>query len=126
MLENITINGRELLVFVILAVVFATVVYLLESVLFSRRRRSADTSADTSALAARIAALEASLALHQERLERFEAKPPQDSALDTQANTYAEAMRMARAGASARELAGNLGISRSEAELIIALQRGEA
>ena len=126
MLENITINGRELLVFVILAVVFATVVYLLESVLFSRRRHPADPSADTAALAARITALEASLALQQERLERIEAKPPQDSALDTQANTYAEAMRMARAGASARELAGNLGISRSEAELIISLQRGDA
>ncbi len=122
MLENITINGRELLVFVILAVVLATVVYLLESVLFSRRRHPPDSSA----LVARLTALEATLALHQERLERLEAKPPQESALDTQANTYAEAMRMARAGASAQDLAGNLGISRSEAELIIALQRGEA
>jgi hypothetical protein len=37
--------------------------------------------------------------------------------------TYADAQRMAREGSAAIEMASSLGISRSEAELIIALQR---
>lgn len=121
MLEHFTLNGRELLVFVILAVVLAMVLYLLETLMFARRRHPAG-SVD---LNARIAALASELAELKARLENLEAKPPLESALDTQATTYAEAMRLAREGTSAQELAGQLGISRSEAELIIALQRSE-
>jgi len=120
MLENITLTGRELLVFVILAAVLATVVYLLETLLFSRRRKPA------AAPDARIEALRGELASLKARVENLEAKPPVESALDTQAATYAEAMRLAREGGSAQELAGQLGISRSEAELIIALQRADS
>lgn len=120
MLENLTLSGRELLVFVILAVLFATVIYLLETLLFSRRRRPAAPPD------ARIEALQDELAALQARVENLEAKPPVESALDTQATTLASAMRMAREGASAQELAGQLGISRSEAELIIALQRTDS
>jgi hypothetical protein len=122
MLENLTFTGRELLVFVILAVVLATVVYLLETLLFSRRRKPAATPE----LDARLAALRDELAALRARVESLEAKPPLESALDTQATTYAEAMRMAREGVPAQELAGHLGISRSEAELIIALQRTDS
>jgi hypothetical protein len=122
MLEHLTFTGRELLVFVILAVVFATVVYLLETLLFSRRRQPAATPR----LDARIEALQDELAALKARVENLEARPPVESALDTQAVTYAEAMRLAREGASAQELAGQLGISRSEAELIIALQRSDS
>jgi hypothetical protein len=122
MLEHITLSGRELLIFVILAAVLATVVYLLETLLFSRRRKPAASPA----LDARIEALQGELATLTARVESLEAKPPVESALDTQATTYAEAMRLAREGASAQELAGQLGISRSEAELIIALQRSDS
>lgn len=122
MLEHLTLNGRELLVFVILAVVFAVVLYLLETLLFARRRKPAASNE----LNARCAALEDELAALKGRVESLEAKPPQGSALDTQATTYAEALRLAREGATAAELAGQLGISRSEAELIIALQRTDA
>jgi hypothetical protein len=122
MLEHFTLSGRELLVFVILAVVLATVLYLLETLLFSRRRKPAASRQ----LDARIDALQGELAALKARVEDLEVKPPVDSALDTQAATYAEAMRLARAGASAQELAGQLGISRSEAELIIALQHTDS
>ena len=122
MLEHFTLTGRELLVFVILAVVLATVLYLLETLLFSRRRKPAALQQQD----ARIEALQGELAALKARVEDLEAKPPVESALDTQATTYAEAMRLARAGASAQELAGQLGISRSEAELIIALQRTDS
>jgi len=122
MLENLTFSGRELLIFVILAVVFATVVYLLETLLFSRRRKPAATPQ----LDEHLEALRGELAALEARVENLEAKPPLESALDTQATTLASAMRLAREGASAQELAARLGISRSEAELIIALQRADS
>ena len=122
MLEHFTLTGRDLLVFVILAMVLATVLYLLEALLFSRRRKPAAMQQQD----ARIEALQGELAALKARVEDLEAKPPVESALDTQATTYAEAMRLARAGASPQELAGQLGISRSEAELIIALQRTDS
>lgn len=122
MFENLTFTAYQLIVFVILAVVLATVVYLLETLLFARRRKPGATpQAD-----ARIAALQADLAALKTRVEHLEAKPPVESALDTQAVTYAEAMRLAREGVTSLELAGQLGISRSEAELIIALQRTDS
>ena len=122
MLDHLTFSGRDLLVFVILAVVLATVVYLFEVLLFSPRRKPGPRPA----LNGRLELLQAELAALRERVERLEAKPPLESALDTQATTYAEAMRLAREGASAPELAGQLGISRSEAELIIALQHADS
>lgn len=122
MFEHLTFTGYELLVFVILAVVLATVVYLLEALLFSRRRKLVATPE----LDARIEALQADMATLKARVEILEAKPPIESALDTQAVTYGEAMRLAREGATPRDLAGQLGISRSEAELIIALQRTDS
>lgn len=117
MLENLTFTGRELL----MAVVLATVVYLVEVLVFSRRRKSvgkADTEAKLAALQQEVEALRA-------RVEALESRPPADSALDTQKTIHAEAVRMARNGATARELAEQLGISLTEADLIIALHKSE-
>ena len=115
MLEELTFTGRELL----LAVVLATAVYLLEVVVFSRRRKSARHPATD----ARLAELQRQIDALRERLDAMEARPPADSALDVHKMVHAEAMRLAREGASARELAEQLGISRSEADLIIALHK---
>jgi hypothetical protein len=117
MLDQLTFSGRELLVFVVLSVVFATVVYLLETLLFAPRRKPV-AQAEIEGLRAEVAALSA-------RIEALEARPPAESALDTQASTHAEAQRLAREGLPAAELAAVLGISRSEAELIVALQQAE-
>lgn len=115
MLENFIFTGRELL----LAVVLATLVYLLEVWLMSRfGKRAASTRAD-----ARISALESEVVALKQRLQALEENPPADSGLDTRASTYADAQRMAREGMAALELAGSLGISRAEAELIVALHR---
>jgi len=122
MLQHLTFSGRDLLVIVILAVLLATVVYLLETLLFARRRKPVVSTPPD----ARIADLQNELAALTARVEYLEARPPLESALDTQATTYAEAMRLARQGASAQELAGQLGISRSEAELIIALRHSDS
>jgi|GEM_PF-1291835 len=116
-LDNFVFTGRELL----LAVVLATLVYLLEVWLLSRRgKRLKTTPADT-----RVAVLEAEVELLKQRLQALEEQPPIGSSLDQRSATYADAQRMAREGAPALELAGSLGISRGEAELIVALQRAE-
>ena len=54
-----------------------------------------------------------------------ELRPPADSSLDTQKSLHAEAIRMARKGALAQELVDQLGISLTEADLIVALQKSE-
>lgn len=115
MFEQMTFTGRELL----MAVILATVVYLLEVFLFSRRR----PPARDKALEQRLAGLEAELTEIQARLEMLEARPPMESALDTQSTTYAEAVRMAREGVPPQDIVDRLGISRSEADLIIALNQ---
>lgn len=117
MLENFVFTGRELL----LAVVLATLVYLLEVWLLSRRSRGKPATLSE----ARIKALESEIEVLKQRLQALEEMPPIGSSLDARANTYADAQRMAREGVAPRELAGSLGISRGEAELIVALQRAE-
>jgi len=115
MLEQLSFSGRELL----LAVVLATVIYLLEVLLFSRRARPRPDEA----LQRRVEALEHELAALKARTEQLETQPPAGSALDIQSSIHGEAVRMAREGASAQEMANSLGISRGEAELIIALHK---
>jgi type II secretory pathway component PulJ len=117
MLEQIHFTGRELLI----AVILASVIYLLEVLVFSRRRRPGHSPA----MEARMNAMEARVQAMESRLERLEARPPVESALDTHVSNYAEAVRLAREGKTAQALAADLGISRSEADLIVALQRGE-
>lgn len=113
--DQLTFTGRELLI----AVVLATVVYLVEVLVFSRRR----PPVIDIALEQRVAALEAELTAIHARMEMLEARPPMESALDTQSTTYAEAVRMAREGLPPRDIVERLGISRSEADLIVALHQ---
>lgn len=117
MLEHLTFTGRELLV----AVILATLVYLLEAWFFSRRREARRDAR----LAARLDSLEEEMAALKSRVEGLETRPAAESALDTQKSLHAEAARMARDGASAQELASQLGISLTEADLIVALHKSE-
>ncbi|MBK9325353.1 MAG: DUF2802 domain-containing protein [Chromatiaceae bacterium] len=117
MLENLVFTGRELL----LAVVLATAVYLLEVLIFSRRRKTERNDG----LASRMGDMEREMAVLKSRLDAMELRPPADSSLDTQKSLHAEAIRMARNGAQAQELVDQLGISLTEADLIVALQKSE-
>jgi len=117
MLENLVFTARELL----MAVVLASIVYFFEVLFFSRRRKQKE-GASTNA---RISALEDELNTLKSRLELLEAHPPIESALDKQSSTHAEALRLAREGFPPQEMADRLSISRSEAELISALQKAE-
>ncbi|MCP5276881.1 MAG: DUF2802 domain-containing protein [Thiobacillus sp.] len=114
MLEQINFTGRELLI----AVILATLVYVVETLIFARRK-----SRDTSSFTLRIDALERELAGLKARLEHLEVRPPAGSAMDGQSTIYAEAVRLARNGVQPRDMADQLGISRSEAELIVALHK---
>lgn len=115
MLDQLTFSGRELLI----GVVLATVVYLVEFLVFSRRH----PPEVSKTLERRLADLEAELAAVHARLEMLEARPPVESALDTQSTTYAEAVRMAREGLPPQDIVDRLGISRSEVDLISALHQ---
>ncbi|HNA82273.1 MAG TPA: DUF2802 domain-containing protein [Thiobacillaceae bacterium] len=118
MLEDLTFSGKDLLI----AVVLGTLVYLLETVLFSRRPRS---KSDPE-IPRRLDDMEAQLTGLKDRLEALEARPPVDSGLDTRGALYADALRMAMDGNQPQELVARLGISRGEAELIIALNKAES
>ena len=120
MLENLIFTGRELL----LAVVLASLVYVLEVWLFSRWRGGRNGAAQDTA--ARMRDMQAQIDALAQRLEGLEAQPPAGSLHDSQAVLQAEAVRMAREGASARELVEKLGISLTEADLILALHRPDA
>jgi hypothetical protein len=104
-----------------MALVLATVVYLLEVLFFSRRRKPGVKGETDPRLTTLLQELEELKA----RVEALELRPPSDSALDTQKTLHMEAVRMARNGSSAQELAERLGISRTEADLIIALHKAE-
>lgn len=99
--------------------VLGTIICSLGILIFSNRR----IHCSELALQGRISNLEQELKDLKARLELLESKPPVDSALDTQSVTYAEALRLAREGLAPDGLADRLGISWSEAELIIALHK---
>lgn len=111
MLDNLTFTGRELL----LAVVLATLVYLVEAWLFSCRRKSAGSPR----LEKRIEQLEEAVARLDERLTAQGA----GTGVQDAGGYYGEAVRLAQAGLSAGEISQQLGISLTEAELIIALRQ---
>lgn len=117
MLETLTFTGRELLV----AVILATLVYLLEAWILGRWR---DARRQTR-LHGRLDEIQEDIAALKTRVEKLEQRPVPDEGLDEQKSLHAEAARMARTGASAEELANQLGISRTEADLIIALHKSE-
>ncbi len=125
MLEQLTFTGRELLI----AVILATAVYLLEVLIFSRRcrRDAALVHPPADAVAARLEALERRLDTLEARVVMLaeQAAAPAPSEHGEGAADYGEAMRRAGAGATPEQLADELGLSRGEAELIIALRRAE-
>lgn len=120
-MDAIVISWRELLV----AIVLATFIYLLEVWLGSRRRRaSVDGAARGESLAAELARLREELMALRQRLDTLEARVMQAPSEPPEAETsYGRAARLAREGLAAQELADRCGISRGEAELIVAMHR---
>lgn len=124
-MDAIVLTWRELLI----AVILATLVYLLEVVVFSRRRRSregGEMPVQSDATLNELARLREEVANLRQRMEGLEARLQSATADKTAEDTpYGRAVRLAREGVTAQELASRCGISRGEAELIIALNRAE-
>lgn len=120
-MDAIVISWRELLV----AIVLATFIYLLEVWLGSRRRRAgADKAARGEDMAVELARLREEVTAMRQRLDTLETRVGATPSKMPEAETpYARAVRLARDGLPAQELANRCGISRGEAELIVALHR---
>lgn len=112
---------RELLI----AVVLASAIYLIEVWLFARRRRSSSSGdpalrAEVEALRQAVRRLEARLSALEQGQGR-EAPHAQAEAVVKSNAQYDQPARYAREGLSAAEIANRCGISRAEAELLVAL-----
>ena len=137
-LTGLTISPRELLI----AVILATGVYLLETLVFSKRRRkkkaaadrvepvvagaSAGSSAGAGASPEVVAGLRAEIGILKSRVEVLEKRlAAEEETREEEAvlSPYAQATQLARQGLSATELCARCGISRGEAELIVALHQ---
>ena len=146
-MDSIIITWRELLL--VLAAVLA--VYVAEMLLLLRRRgnpgwrlwqRGAQANAQSRALAdlrAQVEALRMELAQLRERagVAPEAGTPPAQAPVAERprrmlelpvegVTPYAHAIRMAREGCPVAEVAGDCGISRGEAELIVALYRSSS
>lgn len=118
---ELTLTWYELLI----AVILATVVYLLESLVFSRRGNSASTPSLPDKLEKELAGLRAEVDAMRQRLAVMDGKPVRDGAAETDNghSPYDYAVQYARQGMIAPEIAARCGISRDEAALIIAMHR---
>lgn len=117
----IVISERELLI----AVALTALVYvlLLLGLLLRRHWRGA---AQTSAPHDELAPLRAELSGLRQRVEQLEAQIARGAEVSAEAPddpVYASADRLIKQGLSADEVAGRLGLSRAEVDLIAVLQR---
>lgn len=120
-MDAIVITWRELLI----AIVLASLIYLLEAWLGSRRRRtSADRAARREDMAAELARVREEMMGMRQRLDALEARMGSAVSEMPGADTpYGRAVRLAQEGLPAQELVNRCGISRGEAELIVAMHR---
>lgn len=120
------ITWRELLI----AILLATAIYLLEVLLFSRRRKTPPPAAgpDRPAADPELDRLREEVTALRRRLDALETlvNRPQPAEPVPDDSPYGQAVRLARQGLAPQELAARCGISRGEAELIVALNRGES
>ncbi len=117
---ELTITWPELLI----AIVLATLVYLLETILLARRR-SGKNSGELRGLSDKINELQVELAALRNRIDVLEnhGHQPQETKAGEGNATYDYAVQYARQGMIAPEIAARCGISQDEAALIVALHR---
>lgn len=115
-----TITWRELLI----AVILATLVYLLESALFSRKRRRLESPAQPDP-SGELHKLRAEVVTLQHRLDELEVKlgVAETPEADAAHSAYDYAVQYARQGMIAPEIAARCGISRDEAALIVTMHQ---
>jgi hypothetical protein len=117
-----TITWRELL----MAVMLATLVYLVESAIFSRRGRKPE-SQDRDDPQQGLHKLGAEVASLRHRLDELESRlgVAEPAEMEVVHAAYDYAIQYARQGMIAPEIASRCGISRDEAALIVAMHHQE-
>jgi hypothetical protein len=119
-LEGIVITWRELLIGALLILG----IYIAEVLLLTRFGKGRSMGQGDEVQEREIQALELDISRLHERLEKLQAEVDQlKSGRENVARPYNEAVKMAEGGVDADNLAASCGISRGEAELIIAVNR---
>ena len=127
-MDSLVITWRELLI----VVVVVLAVYSAEMLLLLRSKRAGrHGKPDAAALQPRFEALESEieqlreqLLNFKEQLELLKAAPPPQASMPP-SSPYSQAIQLAKQGADVSEVAENCGISRGEAELIVAMHRSK-
>jgi hypothetical protein len=122
--ESLVITWRELLIVVVLILA----VYIAEVLLLTRRGKAGRFSrkdAETGSNLKQLEAIESEVAQLREQMLKLQSEFDQMQSLHAK-TPYSQAIQMAQQGLDANQLAANCGISRGEAELIVALYRANA
>lgn len=127
-MDSLVITWRELLI----VVVVVLAVYSAEMLLLLRNKRGGRRGKpDVTALQPRFEALESEieqlreqLLNFKEQLEQLKSAPLQQANIPPSA-PYSQAIQMAQQGADVDKVAESCGISRGEAELIVAMHRSK-
>lgn len=119
-MESIVITWRELMI----AVVLILGVYAAEVLLLTRSGKGFSRRGDNAARDRELQALEAEISGLYLRVDKLQDEVEQLKGGQTAAvRPYNDAVKMAGEGADVDQLAANCGISRGEAELIVAVNR---
>jgi hypothetical protein len=132
-LESFVITWRELL----LVAVLVLAVYIAEMLLLMRSakprgwriwQRGAEAHAHAQAQVKNrdVQSLELEFTLLQERVDSLQKELDQMKAQQAAVTPYTHAIQMAQQGLNVNEVAASCGISRGEAELIVALHRNQS
>jgi hypothetical protein len=125
-LESFVITWRELLIgaVLVLAVYIAEMLLLMRSAK-PRGWRVWQKGAEAHAQSRELQLLELDLTKLHEQVARLQAEVDQLKTQQVVATPYTHAIQMAQQGLDVDELAASCGISRGEAELIVALHRNQ-
>jgi len=124
--ETLVITWRELLIVVVLVLA----VYIDEMLLLTRSRRHIgwriwQKASVANAQSHELEAVRTELAQLREQLAKLQAEFDQMKSVAA-STPYSQAIQMAQQGLDANQVAASCGISRGEAELIVALYRANA
>lgn len=125
-MESFVITWRELLIVIVLVLA----VYIAELLLVIRSSKGSGLSVwRRGAVASQLRtlqALETEVAQLREQVARLQSELEQVKAGQAVATPYSQAIHMAQQGLDVNEVAVSCGISRGEAELIVALHRANS